>query len=231
MKKISRNRISDKINFEFARCYRVSKKAHLKLTLELDELLIGCMLGDLTAERPKITSNTRLHFKQSEINKDYVDHLYSLFKEYCGSEPNVMSSFDSREGKQNVYTSIKFQTLSLPCFNYYREIFYNKEGTKIVPENLENILTAKGLAYWVMDDGFKSNEAFYIATESFTQSEHEIIVKTLKNKFSLNCSYHKTTNGLRTYFYKDSTIKLYKLIEPFLLKHFKYKFSALETKK
>ena len=45
MKKISRNRISDKINFEFARCYRVSKKAHLKLTLELDELLIGCMLG------------------------------------------------------------------------------------------------------------------------------------------------------------------------------------------
>ena len=142
-----------------------------------------------------------------------------------------MSSFDSREGKQKVYTSIKFQTLSLPCFNYYREIFYNKEGTKIVPENLENILTAKGLAYWVMDDGFKSNEAFYIATESFTQSEHEIIVKTLKNKFSLNCSYHKTTNGLRTYFYKDSTIKLYKLIEPFLLKHFKYKFSALETKK
>ena len=231
MKKISRNRISDKINFEFARCYRVSKKAHLKLTLELDELLIGCMLGDLTAERPKITSNTRLHFKQSKINKDYVDHLYSLFKEYCGSEPNVMSSFDSREGKQKVYTSIKFQTLSLPCFNYYREIFYNKEGTKIVPENLENILTAKGLAYWVMDDGFKSNEAFYIATESFTQSEHEIIVKTLKNKFSLNCSYHKTTNGLRTYFYKDSTIKLYKLIEPFLLKHFKYKFSALETKK
>ena len=76
-----------------------------------------------------------------------------------------------------------------------------------------------------MDDGYKSNDAFYIATESFNLEEHEIIVNTLKNKFNLNCSYHKTTNGLRTYIYKDSKDKLFSLIEPYLLDHFKYKFT------
>ena len=231
LKTIYSNVNSININLGTTRMYKTSKKANLLVTNLLDEIIIGCMLGDLSAEKPSVNSNTRIQFKQSLKNKLYIEHLYSLFQEYCGSQPLILSNFDSRPNKMKEYKAIKFQTLSLPCFNYYREIFYNKEGTKIVPENLENILTAKGLAYWVMDDGFKSNEAFYIATESFTQSEHEIIVKTLKNKFSLNCSYHKTTNGLRTYFYKDSTIKLYKLIEPFLLKHFKYKFSALETKK
>ena len=76
-----------------------------------------------------------------------------------------------------------------------------------------------------MDDGYKSNDAFYIATESFNLAEHEIIVNTLKKNFNLNCSYHKTTNGLRIYIYKDSKDKLFSLIEPYLLDHFKYKFS------
>ena len=75
-----------------------------------------------------------------------------------------------------------------------------------------------------MDDGYKSNDAFYIATESYGLEDHQIIVQTLKNKFLLNCSYHRTTNGLRIYIYKESKDKLYSLVEPFLLDHFKYKF-------
>ena len=76
-----------------------------------------------------------------------------------------------------------------------------------------------------MDDGYKSNDAIYIATESFSLSEQEIIVTTLK--FLLNCSYHKTTNGLRIYIFKNSIKQLYSLIEPYLLEQFKYKFSSL----
>jgi hypothetical protein len=131
----------------FSRFYRVSAKVNMVLTPILNEILIGSMLGDLTAEKPNMRSNTRLHFKQSIINREYIDHLYSLFQDYCGSPPKTMSKFDSRPDKMKEYGAIKFVTLSLPCFNVYRELFYNSEGKKRLPENLEELLTARGLAY------------------------------------------------------------------------------------
>ena len=50
------------------RYYRTSKKAHLNLTSQLDEIIVGTMLGDLSAEKPGLNSNTRLQFKQSLKN-------------------------------------------------------------------------------------------------------------------------------------------------------------------
>ena len=129
------------------RFYRKSSMYHLNLTTELDEIIIGCLLGDLSAEKKNINSNTRLQFKQSIINIDYVNYLYSLFKDYCGTAPIIIKSFDDRPSKMKEYSAIKFQTLSLPCFNKFKNLFYNEEGIKIIPLNLEEILTNKGLAY------------------------------------------------------------------------------------
>ena len=206
------------------RFYRTSKKAHLKLSDDLNEIIIGCMLGDLSAEKPGENSNTRLQFKQSLKNKIYIEHLYLLFQEFCGSKPLIMSKFDSRPNKMKEYSAIKFQTLSLPCFNKYRESFYNLEGIKIIPDNLQELLTARGLAYWIMDDGYKTVKGFYICTESFSFQEHQILIQLLKNKFNLQSSAHKTTNGYRLYFNSSSKDRLLQLIKPYLLEHFYYKF-------
>ena len=40
----------------------------------------------------------------------------------------------------------------MPCLNFYHELFY-KDNIKVIPINLEKLLTARGLAYWIMDDG------------------------------------------------------------------------------
>ena len=72
------------------------------------------------------------------------------------------------------------------CFNIFRDLFYNEKGCKIIPHNLEDLLTARGLAYWIMDDGYKFNKGFYICTESFNQKEHEMLINILKkNNFNL----------------------------------------------
>lgn len=55
------------------RLYRVSAKAHLKVPVILHEIIIGSMLGDLTAERPNKNCSTRIQFKQSIINKEYIE--------------------------------------------------------------------------------------------------------------------------------------------------------------
>lgn len=147
--------MSIKFNLIFNRYYRTSSKSHLILSPHLHDIIIGSMLGDITVEKRNEKCNARIHFKQSIINKPYIDHLYSLFQEFCGSPPKIMSKFDNRPNKMKEYSSIKFLTLSLPCFNLYRELFYNSEGVKIIPSNLEELLSERGLAYWIMDDGYK----------------------------------------------------------------------------
>ena len=201
----------------FYRNYKISSKKYLVISKDLDEILIGLLLGDLSAERPNKNCNTRLQFKQSFIN------LYSLYKNYCGSEPLYMYKFDSRVNKNKTYYSIKFQTLSLPCFNMYRELFYNLEGKKVIPANIKELLTPKGLAYWFMDDGYKSKKGLYICTESFSLNEIKTLIIVLKDKFNIECSYHSVTNGYRIYIFSTSALNFKELVKPYFIEDFYYK--------
>ena len=201
----------------------MKKRDEFKITYDLHHIIIGLMLGDLHAERINEKRNTRLQFKQSIVNKDYIDHLYSLFKEYCGSEPKITTSKDNRVGKNELNISIKFWTLSVPCFNKFRDLYYNESGTKFIPANLEEIITARSLAYWAMDDGYKSTNGFYFCTESFSIEENEILANILFSKFNLNCGIHKTTNGSRLYIKADSKNKLIELVKPYIVPVFNYK--------
>jgi len=129
------------------RLYRTSAKAHMFVTTSLHEVIIGLMLGDLHVEKPSLKHNARLQFKQSTINTLYITHLYELLIGFCGSPPIWLSYFDKRVNKLKVYTSLKLQTLSLPCFNTYRDLFYNEFGIKFVPINISDHFTAVSLAY------------------------------------------------------------------------------------
>nr|YP_009710724.1 LAGLIDADG endonuclease type 2 [Amanita phalloides]QFZ98673.1 LAGLIDADG endonuclease type 2 [Amanita phalloides]WLF85178.1 hypothetical protein [Amanita phalloides] len=215
--------MKNNINQILIRFYRKSAKFDLVLTTELEEIIIGLMLGDLFAEKLKPNSNTRLQFKQSIKNKVYIDHLYSLFKEYCNLEPKITSSIDKRPGKKELNVSIKFWTLSLPCFNQFRELFYNEDGKKFISSKLEDKITAKSLAYWAMDDGYKSANGFYFCTESYTLEDNYKLSEILKNNFNLDCGIHKHTNGHRLYVFSRSKERLLELIKPYIINHFYYK--------
>ena len=215
-------------NFMFVRYYRKSTKYDLELNADLIEIIIGLMLGDLFAEKRNPNSNTRLQFKQSIKNKEYIEHLYSLFKDYCNSEPKVTSSVDNRPGsahaQKELNVSIKFWTQSLPCFNKFRELFYDDSGNKFIPLNLESLISAKSLAYWAMDDGYKTTNGFYFCTESYTLEDNHKLSKILKNRFNLDCGVHKHTNGHRLYVFSSSKDVLLELVKPYLIEHFYYKF-------
>jgi hypothetical protein len=100
--------MKNQINKSFIRLYRKSAKFNLQLSNDLKEIIIGLMLGDLFAEKRNSNSNTRLQFKQSIKNKIYIDHLYNLFKDFCGSKPKIITSLDKRPNKQTSYSAIKF---------------------------------------------------------------------------------------------------------------------------
>ncbi|OAX35769.1 LAGLIDADG homing endonuclease type 2 [Rhizopogon vinicolor AM-OR11-026] len=216
--------MKNNISLTLVRFYRKSAKFDLNLSTDLIEILLGLMLGDLYAEKIKPNSNTRLQFKQSIKNKVYIEHLYSIFKDYCKSNPKVNYSIDNRLGKKELNVSIKFWTQSLPCFNQFRELFYDDSGKKFIPLNLEEIITARSLAFWAMDDGYKSANGFYFCTESYTLEDNHKLSKILKNRFNLECGVHKHTNGHRLYVFSSSRDKLLDLVKPYLIDHFYYKF-------
>lgn len=163
--------IKKKIITIFIRTYRISRKSYLKRPYDLNEVIIGTLLGDSSIEKPNTNFSARIEFIQSLKNSIYIDHLYSLFKDYCGVRPTIKTGITLKSQPNKEYKSIRFRTLTLPCFYTYWDLFYKFDGTKykkIIPENLEYILTVKGLAYWFMDDGINAKDGFYISTESLT---------------------------------------------------------------
>ena len=135
---------------------RLTQAEREKFTLaaELKEITVGLMLGDLYTRKRSSTGNVSLDFEQGTIHKDYLEHLYKLYKRYCLSalriKTKISNRLDKRTGK--VHSSIRFSTYSLPCFNELYDLFY-QNGLKIVPLNIADLLTPLGLAYWVFDDG------------------------------------------------------------------------------
>lgn len=213
----------------FARTYKTSSKAYMNVPYSLDEIIIGNILGDLYVNKRSNNANSRLEFKQSIKNRIYIDHLYSLFENYCSSRPRIETiTLKSNPGKE--YKSIRFHTLTLPCFNYYWDLFYRFDGNrykKVVPENLEYLLTPKGLAYWIMDDGTKmsGSNGLVLCTESFTLEEHQLIIQVLEDKFNLDCNIQETSKRNRIYIQSKSREKLLGLVKDYMLPHFYYKLN------
>lgn len=161
----------------------LTKAERLQFTLsaELREISIGLLLGDLYSQKQNV--NVRFKFSQGIVHKEYLLHLYELFKNYCPNSPKIYNGLQS---------SIYFRTYSLPIFNELHELFYPL-GTKIVPVNIYELLTPLGLCYWLCDDGSfdKANRAVILNTQGFTLEEVELLINVLTDKFGLKCTLKK----------------------------------------
>lgn len=169
-----------------------AQKESFSISPELKDIIIGLTLGDLYIQN-FCNVNPRLMFKQGLVNKDYISHLFELFSNYSNMKtPKHYDSFDKRHNK--TYSSIYFNTYSLPCFNYYHSLFY-KNNIKTISLNIGELLTPAGLAYWAMDDGEKNKDNFVLCTDSYSLSEIELLIKVLKDNFNINCSFHMIREG------------------------------------
>jgi hypothetical protein len=82
-----------------------------------------------------------------EHHLNYFCHILDLFKPFLSKEFQIKSRSFVDKRTKNTYSSVLFATLTLPCFSYYRNLFYNAENKKIVPLNINQLLTPRGLAY------------------------------------------------------------------------------------
>lgn len=110
-----------------------------KLSLIQKEALVGILLGDGNLQTESNGKTFRLRICQSEEHKDYVFHLYDLFKNLTGSPPIGETKVGERTKK--TYFGWSFSTKQQACLRFYGQQFYEKKsGVKKVPKIIRRLL-------------------------------------------------------------------------------------------
>lgn len=197
-----------------------------KLTEKQRAIIIGNVLGDGYLEFNGFRG-TRLQMKQAERSKEYIWWLYNEFQDICKSEP--------KQRKDN--NQWFFGTRYLDELTILRNIFYDANGKKIVPDDIENLLTDPlTLAIWYMDDGTldwrpKDHFAFSLTINCFSVEESQKLSQALLKNFSI---YSSIQNPLcrgkrypKLYIGKNGRETFLNLIQPYIIGCFNYKLPPL----
>ena len=191
------------------------------LTKLQEDILIGYLLSDGCLEPYNNSGVARLKVGQSLKQKMFADWLFGVFKNLARTRPIINAK------KQG----ISFNTLNLKQLYVFYKIFY-KDRHKIVPENIEQLLTPLSLAVWFMGDGsVKSKECNGRIFNTHCFNEHEVLklCQILSRKFSLQTSIRRQKDGLQIYISAKSARELTKLISPYLLPYFNYKLPRFRS--
>lgn len=146
---ISKSSMKIGSNSKLLKEYKMSLK---NLTLVQWEASIGFMLGDASLQTQNKAIIYRMRFEWGNKNKNYLEHVYSLFNEWVLSPPHKKARILINN---NIVINCRFQTISHTAFKPLVYLFLlNKR--KGIQENLINdFLTERGLAFWFMEDGGK----------------------------------------------------------------------------
>jgi LAGLIDADG DNA endonuclease family len=206
---------------------KIYKKSLINLSTIQWETSIGLILGDASLRTQNKGHTYKLQFEWSNKHKPYVDHVYNLFDEWVLSKPHKKIR---KSPKGNKIITWGFQTLSHNAFNSLADLFIinNKKGFS--DSLIINYLSARGLAYWFMDDGGKldynknsSNKSIVLNTQSFTDLEVEKMGAELSEKFNLKCEL-RSNKGKKIIVINSVSYSIFRsLVDPYLLHEMKYK--------
>jgi hypothetical protein len=103
---------------------------------EVHDLIIGKLLGDAYADKRSHRHNTRIEFKHSNKQKDFIKYIWSILykNDFCSIKfREGVINMEHLPNRNSIANYIAFRTYSIPWFNVYRNMFYNKN--KIIPLN------------------------------------------------------------------------------------------------
>lgn len=177
-------------------------------------MLVGTLLGDGHLKVNPSREKAVLVILQSAEHKEYVFHLYEIFKEFVSTPPRL-SYFTDKRTPGRKYGRYQFRTRLFECFMPYANLFYpvtiesivenenaltsdipniaDEKNKKCVPKTIGNILTARGVAYWYMDDGaakwIKKTQAMRLCTDSFSKEDVMLLISVLKENFNIDAKW------------------------------------------
>ena len=192
---------------------------------EVYSVLVGALLGDCHAERLP-SGGVRFRFKQSAAHKDYLFWLFNFFNSrgYCSN--NLPIKFTQQLGDKFL-DCYRFNTYAFSSLLDLYKLFYNSNKKKVIPNNIEELLTPLALAIWIECVGTFKSPGLRLATlpnwTCFTKQEVELLVKALENKFNIKSSLQKNNANYQLYIKAESMPLLKKLVLPYVVPSLRYK--------
>lgn len=212
---------------------RIKNEKDLSQTAK--EIIIGSVLGD-----GHIGFFGDYREKHSPVQYNYLKWKASFFEElWTDTSFKYDETIDKRSG--SLIKSHSFRTKVHSYFAYLRKLFYknnNGKYTKVIPDNIVDLLTPLSLAVWYMDDGCtswpyrngkkistNSRAKAVFCTDSFSDEEVELLINAIKIKFDVNgILFHRYVGGYpRIKFDCDETVKLFDIIKPYIQDELLYK--------
>jgi len=153
--------------------------------LDIISVIVGNILGDGWGENR--AGNTRFHIHMGSPNVEYLMLLHKFYSErgYCSAQKPKLKPNIGKENK--VYFSYKFRTWTYSSWNWLYDGFYQNK-IKIIPSNIDQLLTPLALAIWIMDDGAKVSKALKLSINSFSYEDCLLLVKALYKNFNIKAS-------------------------------------------
>jgi hypothetical protein len=193
------------------------------LTVIQKQILVGSLLGDGCIPNFR-SSKGNCYFKVTQKREchSYVRWLANRFKCWItAAGVQFQTRAAAINGKKYVQHTVLFDTKKHPIFNNWRALFYVNK-VKIIPENIQELLSDISLSVWYMDDGSllhrKSLERYpqpMFNTCSFSEREHDLLIDALKNKFDLEFrKYYVKQKYWSLYLAPKSREQFYSLVVP-----------------
>lgn len=200
----------------------------LFIPLKTWEIVTGELLGDgyirYDPEQPKI--NGRLEFTFSSNILHYINYLKFNALSYICTESQPTPWIDKSKNKIIQYW---FSTIRMSAISDLHKHWYKKVGDKyikVLPNNIEELLTPLAIAHWIMGDGYFSGSVL-ICTDNFAKEEVIKLMEILEKKFSIMTNIRerklKDRSVWRIYVRKSSLDELKLLIRPYMIEEMLYK--------
>lgn len=190
------------------------------LTSEITEfqqaVLVGTLLGD--GSIAKHGHHHRLFVKHKAAHEALAAWKHEVFSDFTTMP---LHHFDQRLNAR-LYPCVQFVTRTNRVFSEWRERFY-RDGRKIVPTDIADLLEPVAVAVWLMDDGTADRAGVSFQTHSFRIDEVKVLATALQERYALRTSLHRNKGAHVVYVHGSSVPALAALVAPSILPELAYK--------
>lgn len=188
------------------------------------DVIIGSLLGDARLEcrsvglHQPITARLRVH--HGEKQKDYVFWKYKVLRNFVLRGPQESLWDNPKRGLHEI--SWYFHTKSTQNLGMLHSFFY-KNGVKLLPEKIFDLLTPQMIAVWFMDDGSNNGGNITMNTHGFSYPEQVSIVDFFKNRYDMNPTVIKDRTKFKIAIGHSDYAKFLDIVRPFVISLMAYK--------
>lgn len=208
---------------------RVPGNSDLFLTPQQKEVAVGTFLGDASLQTQSGGKTWRIKWQMSMKHADYANQICKEFGDrWIPSKPHAISRSNSE--------ILGFQTVTSVNLTGLAHLFIEERGGRFVkvykPCLIKDHLTARGLAYWFMDDGGKadytSNEGKGITlnTHAFEEQGVITICQELTEKSQLEARPRRNKGCHVVLISGRSFERFEELVTPYLVKSMRAKMPS-----